>query len=74
MGYFPNGTPIGIFMSRFCEKCHHYADENCAVMAAHLETDYCNSSGGTSEAGAVLDIIIPEDLSTCLMFVEEIKP
>jgi hypothetical protein len=74
MGYFPNGTSICDFIMKFCENCLHYTDENCAVMAAHLETDYCNSAGETSEAGAVLDIIIPEDLSTCLMFVEEIKP
>jgi len=74
MGYFPNGTSGRAYQERYCENCVHDVNQDCAVWLAHIVTKYCDKNGETSEAGKVLDMLIPETddgigLKQCKMFI-----
>lgn len=75
MGYFPNGTSARAYQERYCEQCLHDVNRDCTVWLAHLITEYCNKDGETSEAGDVLNLLIPETddgigCKQCKMFVQ----
>ena len=75
MGYFPNGTSGNAYQERYCERCAHDVNRDCAVWLAHLVTEHCDKDGETSEAGKVLDMLIPETengigCKQCKMFIE----
>ena len=73
MAYFPNGSSARMYQERYCENCEHDINQDCAVWLAHLGTRYCDKDGETSEAGKVLDLLIPDDDGTgykqCTMFI-----
>ena len=72
MGYFPNGTSARCYQDRWCSKCQHDVEQNCPVWLAHLVTEYCDKDGATSEAGKVLDLLIPDNgvgCGQCKMFM-----
>lgn len=73
MGYFPNGTSGQIYQEQYCANCLHDVHKDCAVWLAHLVTKYCDKDGQTSEAGKVLNFLIPNDdaigCKKCTMFI-----
>lgn len=73
MGYFPNGTSALVYQEKYCDNCLHDVNKDCAVWLAHLVTKYCDKDGETSEAGKVLDLLIPDDgnigCKQCTMFI-----
>lgn len=74
MGYFPNGTSAREYHKQYCQNCLHDVNQDCAVWLAHIVTEYCDKDGNTSDAGEVLDLLIPGDgnigCKQCKMFVE----
>ena len=74
MGYFPNGTSGRAYQQQYCENCVHDVNQDCVVWFAHIVTKYCDKDGETSEAGNVLDMLIPETddgigCKQCKMFI-----
>lgn len=75
MGYFPNGTSGRVYQEKYCENCVHDVNRDCAVWLAHLVTKYCDNDGEASDAGKILDLLIPETddgigCKQCKMFIE----
>ena len=77
MGYFPNGTSGEIYQEMYCSNCLHDEKGDCMVWLAHLVTSYNDGKGETSEAGKVLDLLIPNDnnigCKQCAMFIDKIR-
>ena len=75
MGYFSNGTEGMGYRDRYCDRCKHDINEDCAVWLAHLVANYeeCNKKE------SVLHILIPRSEDglrneQCRMFVERDDP
>lgn len=75
MGYFPNGTSGEQYQRKYCDNCLHDEKGDCRVWLAHLITEYSDKNGETSEAGKVLDLLIPNDnnigCNQCTMFIDK---
>lgn len=75
MAYFPNGTSARCYQEQYCFNCVHDVNQDCAVWLAHLVTKYCDNDGETSEAGKILDLLIPDDGNIgslqCKMFLKK---
>ncbi len=70
MGYFSNGTEGRIYQERFCDRCIHDKEHNCAVWLAHLVHNEANNPD------SMLHILIPrapapEWNGQCKMFIED---
>lgn len=57
MGYFSNGTEGEMYEAEYCAKCDHNANDDCAVLLAHLIYNYdeCNKKD------SILHLLIPRD-------------
>ena len=55
MGYFSNGTEGEMYEEEYCSHCDHDANEDCAVLLAHLIHNYaeCNKED------SILHMLIP---------------
>lgn len=72
MGYFSNGTEEMIYRDKYCDKCIHDKNQDCAVYLAHLIHNYdeCNNKN------SILHILIPITKDgigneQCKMFIED---
>lgn len=75
MAYFPNGTAGDMFEAEWCNRCAHEDEEKgCPVMLAHILFCYelCNNKEHPGKV--MLDMLIPEDCSSCTMFVRRQGP
>lgn len=75
MGYFSNGTEGRDYQDKYCNNCVHDVNMDCQLWLAHLTTKLLDENGETSDAGKVLNMLLPEakdGLSNlqCRMFIK----
>ena len=75
MGYFSNGTEGEIYRDKYCSKCVHDLNNDCAVLLAHLLYNYDDCNNDKS----ILHLLIQRTESglgnkQCEMFIEAMPP
>jgi hypothetical protein len=69
MGYFPNGCAGEDYQAKWCRRCVHDVNEDCAVWMVHLLANYEECDRPDS----LLHVLIPRenvDNQRCRMFLE----
>lgn len=75
MGYFSNGTEGDIYRERYCSRCAHDLNNDCAVLLAHILYNYDDCNNDKS----ILHLLIHRTESglgnkQCEMFIEATPP